>query len=114
MMRLRARKVLGLIFLLLFVSYYSSITLFWHSHKLGYTIIFHSHPFSNQQHNHTAAQYDLIKILTVTAGFIAFSGLFVIGSLVGKRYLLVAKPISNALQYNPDAYYRRGPPVGLN
>jgi hypothetical protein len=99
--------------LLLFISYYGSITLFWHSHKLGYTTIFHSHPFGNPNHTHTTAQYDLIKVLSETAGFVTVTGLSVWAAIEGRSNLLVAKPVASIPQNQAIIYFRRGPPIRL-
>jgi len=110
-MKKRVKQILTHILLFLFVSYYGSITLFWHSHHLGNTTIVHSHPFNNTQHSHSAAQFDLIKVLTETAGFIGISGLFVALALKAKSHLFATKPASNRKQTDSVVWYRRGPPA---
>lgn len=109
-MKNKVKSILSHLLLILFISYYGSITLFWHSHHLGNTIIVHSHPFNNAQHSHTTAQYDLIKVLTETAGFIGFIGLWVAGLLNANRLLFVSPSTSNALLFDSAVWYRRGPP----
>lgn len=60
--------------LILFVSYYSGITLFYHAHLVNGEIIVHSHPFVNsknkqspfQPHSHSSASYFLIQQLMQT------------------------------------------------
>lgn len=60
--------------LILFVSYYSGITLFYHAHMVNGVIIVHSHPFLNsknkqipvQSHSHSSACYFLIEQLNQT------------------------------------------------
>ncbi len=57
--------------LILFVSYYSAITLFYHAHLVNGQIIVHSHPYiksqdkqnSFQSHFHSPASYSLIQQL---------------------------------------------------
>ena len=55
--------------LILFIGYYSSITLFYHTHLVNGEIIVHSHPFSKtkqgpfQSHSHSSAAYVLIQHL---------------------------------------------------
>jgi hypothetical protein len=55
--------------LILFMGYYSSITLFYHAHLVNGEIIVHSHPFSKtkqgpfQPHSHSSAAYVLIQHL---------------------------------------------------
>jgi hypothetical protein len=56
--------------LLLFVSYYSSITLFYHSHFVDGRQITHSHPYipasdnGSPSHQHTDNEFLLIQMLT--------------------------------------------------
>jgi hypothetical protein len=109
-MRNKVKSILSQLLLVLFISYYGSITLFWHSHHLGNTTIVHSHPFNNTQHSHTAAQYDLIKVLTETAGFIGFIGLCGGGLLSSNRLSFASVLTSKALQFDSAIWYRRGPP----
>jgi len=112
-MEKRVKQILTHILLLLFVTYYSSITLFWHSHHLGNTTIVHSHPFNNTQHSHTAAQYDLIKGLSETAGFVDFAALIVALALKAKSHLFDPNSISKSLQQFKTVWNRRGPPAYL-
>ena len=111
LMKKRVKQILTHVLLLLFVSYYGSITLFWHSHHLGNTTIVHSHPFSNTQHSHTAAQYDLIKVLTETVGFIGVGGLIVALALKAKSHLFALESIYKRLQQCTVVCHRRGPPA---
>jgi len=110
-MKERVKQILTHVLLLLFISYYGSITLFWHSHHLGNTTIVHSHPFNNTQHSHTAAQYDLIKVLTETAGFIGVGGLIVALALKAKSHLFDLESISKSFQQFTVVWHRRGPPT---
>lgn len=112
-MKKRVKQILSHVLLLLFISYYSSITLFWHSHHLGNTTIVHSHPFNNTQHSHTAPQYDLIKVLTETAGFIGLGGFIIAAALKVKSHEFAPKAVSEAFQYDSVVWYRRGPPAYL-
>jgi len=113
-MKNKLRTILSQILLVLFVSYYGSITLFWHSHRLGNITIVHSHPFSNNQHSHSAAQIDLIKVLTETAGFIGIAGFCFSNALKAKKHLFSSKAISEALLYDSVVWFRRGPPVSFS
>lgn len=110
-MKNKVRSTVSYLLLFLFIGYYGSITLFWHTHRQGTEIILHSHPFNNQGHTHTAAQYNLIKILSSTSGFIALAGL-----LLAKIYFRIGQPIlpipdRQNLQLYPLIWFRRGPPV---
>jgi hypothetical protein len=111
-MHQRGRTIAGLIFILLFLSYYSSITLFWHSHQLGNITIVHSHPFShNSTHSHSTAQYDLIKILSETAGFVSFASFLLAKAFMAKKCSFRTKQTTKALQFYSVVWFRRGPPT---
>lgn len=55
----------------LFIGYYSSITLFYHTHLVNGVVIVHSHPFKSsnnnqnpvQSHSHSSASYVVIDHL---------------------------------------------------
>lgn len=55
----------------LFIGYYSSITLFFHTHMVNGVVIVHSHPFNNsnnnqnpfQSHSHSSASYVVVDHL---------------------------------------------------
>ena len=57
--------------LLLFMSYYISITMFYHSHNVNGQIITHSHLYNHdktnknpyESHSHTSSQYNVIQHL---------------------------------------------------
>ncbi len=67
-------RILGYTLVLLFVSYYSNITFFYHSHLVNGNIITHSHWFKDfdnhtpvQSHGHSSEEYIYIHILENTA-----------------------------------------------
>lgn len=61
--------VFRFLLLILFIGYYSGITLFYHTHLVNGEIIVHSHPFSKtkqspfQSHAHSSAAYVQIQHL---------------------------------------------------
>lgn len=65
----RIKEFFGYAFLILFLGYYGSITLFYHSHLvLGDTIV-HSHPFKSDNngkplHSHSGKEYITIQFLS--------------------------------------------------
>ena len=63
-MNLRARQFVGLLFFILFASYWYGITCFPHSHVENGVVIVHSHPFDDEHHTHTDVQYETIFYLT--------------------------------------------------
>lgn len=72
MTHFRKRIVVGfrLLLLLLFVGYYSSVTLFFHAHLVNGVVVVHSHPFQKstgngptQSHSHSSSALVLIQHL---------------------------------------------------
>jgi len=102
---------MGYLLLFLFIGYYGSITLFWHTHYSGNETITHSHPFNNPNHAHTAAQYDLIKLLSTVAGLLFGGGLLLAKLYSGKPQSIIAKPKIHLFQHYLSSYFRRGPPA---
>ena len=101
---------LRFLLLILFVSYYGSITLFYHAHRVNEQIIVHSHPFNNQEHSHSAAQYDLIKILSSFSGLAALTGLMLAIQFFGLRQTQKVKPDSHTRLIYAQVWFLRGPP----
>ncbi len=56
MRKLEQRIYLPIGLLLLFVSYFSGISLFTHTHVVNGVVIAHSHPFAKDKHNHSITQ----------------------------------------------------------
>ena len=96
--------------LILFVSYYGSIILFYHAHTVNEQIIVHSHPFNNPEHSHSAAQYDLIKMLSAFSGLAALTGLLLAIQFFGKKQTPKVQPDSHTRMIYPQVWFRRGPP----
>lgn len=72
-MRQRCRCILSILLLVLFMGYYVGGVAFPHVHKVGDTLIVHSHPYLPTSqgaagHTHTAAAFSTIAVLT---GFVA-------------------------------------------
>lgn len=66
----RMQFFLKIIFSVIFLLYFSSITFFTHSHVINGVTIVHSHPFAEDNegkplHQHTGAEIQLINILSV-------------------------------------------------
>ena len=60
----KKKKIISLLLLTLFVSYYASTTLFFHSHQYAWGTIIHSHPYTAATHAHSANALQLINTLT--------------------------------------------------
>ena len=81
-MKRRQNKITGYLFLLLFLGYYASITLFSHTHIVDGVTIVHSHPYKSGSgrnpvnHQHTADGFVLIHFISnllTTVSFVAIS-----------------------------------------
>ena len=56
----------ALALLVLFATYWSSITLFPHAHRIGNRVYVHSHPFADtNNHSHTEQQLQVIEYLSL-------------------------------------------------
>lgn len=59
-------KIIALGLLLLFATYWSSITLFPHAHRIGNRVYVHSHPFADaNNHSHSEQQLQVIEYLSL-------------------------------------------------
>lgn len=62
------RKSLGILLLILFISYQGANTIFMHTHQEGKNLIMHSHPYGkNTPHTHLLGDFFLIHTLTFIA-----------------------------------------------
>lgn len=92
----------GILFLSIFVFYYTGITFFPHVHRYGHEILVHSHPYKkdcngNPNHTHTNVEIILIAGLSnFTTTAIVLSALMGILSVVLYRnpYVHVANAVS--------------------
>ena len=71
------RNITALALLLLFVGYWSSITLFPHAHHINGRVYVHSHPFADAHPNHTHSQQEFqfikhLSYLVMTAATVVF------------------------------------------
>jgi len=79
------RKWAGFIFLILFCSYFGSITFFQHAHIIDGVTVVHSHPFKSQpgeepdNHRHSKSGFLLIRIIS---SFIATVPIFLTGTII--------------------------------
>jgi len=62
----KKKKIISLLFLALYTSYYVSVSFFFHSHEYTWGTVTHSHPFTSSTHTHTAEALQLIDNLTNT------------------------------------------------
>ena len=103
------KTIYGYILTLLFIAYYFSCTLFYHTHKLETGNITHSHPFSNQEHSHNNNAYHAINNLS-TILFIVALGILLKSFLLEKLTFII--DYNSAIKVNNyySLYFLRGPP----
>lgn len=65
MMKRLLRNTSAFFLLVLFIGFWSSTHLFYHTHIVDGQIIVHSHPFGNSSSGHTSQELKLISILSV-------------------------------------------------
>lgn len=65
MMKRLLRNTSVFFLLVLFIGFWSSTHLFYHTHIVDGQIIVHSHPFGNSSSGHTSQELKLISILSV-------------------------------------------------
>jgi hypothetical protein len=105
-------------FLLLFLGFFGSITLFDHAHIVDGTTIVHSHPYKTNSHSiplhsHSEKGYITIQLLS----FLAYTFLFIcfnfktIPPLVGKIVLKIKEGMTYHLIHY--LYLLRAPPAGM-
>ncbi|MDD2437005.1 MAG: hypothetical protein PHG27_05435 [Massilibacteroides sp.] len=102
----RRNFVLGILFLILFVFYYSGITFFPHAHVHNHTTIVHSHPYQkdsqgNPTHTHNKTEFALIAVLShmVMTGAV----FFVVWTI--SQMLFYRKIHFRGLDFNPLTSY---------
>ncbi len=121
MSSLKVKLILKYLLTLLFIGYYFSITLFYHSHVINGKEIVHSHFYWNSdrangepvKHSHTQDEFLALQIIsqfitTIVTGFLFLKMIRVLLSL----FLI---PL-NELRYKAvflHSYLLRGPPSGL-
>ena len=110
-------RIGSILMLLLYLSYYISITSFYHTHQYAWGYIIHSHfyiPFEGNgnpvdSHQHTAAQFQAIALLSQLAFICLFAG-FVLFAAIVVRYVF-----ASIRRYTPHTHLihslLRAPPV---
>jgi len=71
----KVKKILSLVLLVLYTSYYTSTTCFVHTHQTPWGPVTHSHPYTSGTHTHSTNALQLIASLT-TLLFIGGGALF--------------------------------------
>lgn len=113
-MRKYNRNIGAALLLVLFAWYWSSVTLFPHTHNVdGYTYV-HSHPFSgssnNPGHSHTPQQFQLIAHLSLLVMTAAMLVAFVL-RLLGVSFIFKPQHPSARQDAPIRIYGLRAPPA---
>jgi hypothetical protein len=105
--------------LILFIGYYASITLFYHSHTINSKTIYHSHPYfpltdaDGLPINHSHTENELVFIKSLTLFIYTFIPAFLLVKLIISGSF--RSPVNESV-FSPlvqAGYSLRGPPVIL-
>ena len=108
-MHLRNRPFFKCLLVGLFLVHYMSVVFFTHVHVEGSHLIAHSHPYSNSHHQHSSADFSLIRSLSF-AVTIAFAMVFASVFRHVTQVILVKHPFFRTIAfYNPLAPLRAPP-----
>ena len=109
-MRLRNSSLLKWLLVTLFMFHYMSGAFFTHVHIEGSQLVTHSHPYSNAQHQHSSADFSLIRSLSsVLTLFVAvvYASIFL---HITRVFLVAYQENRQTCFYNPLAPLR-APPI---
>jgi hypothetical protein len=121
MIKSRIKLFIELLVLLLFVGYYSGVTMFYHTHTVNGVTIVHSHPFLKHtdkqghpiEHSHTREGFQFIQftshfVFTIFMAIVASSVFFI---LLSKHIYPIVKTFFHFDR--DDNIPLRAPPVYL-
>lgn len=113
-MRKYARNAGAALLLILFAGYWSSVTLFPHTHHIDGGVYVHSHPYSgpsnNPSHSHTAQQFQLIAHLSLLVLAAATLVAFAL-QLLGATFLYPTRKTARRQAAPIRVYGLRAPPA---
>ncbi len=112
-MKKQKRNIGGWLLLLLFWGYWTSTTLFPHTHMIGGHVLVHSHIFfgtSGSDHQHTAQQFQLIAQLSMLVATALTFFLF-LQELLGKSFVFLEQKTSARCDRAVRIFRLRAPPV---
>lgn len=95
----------------LFFAYMGCISLFRHSHIVNGVTIVHSHPFAQEEHEHSSSELELIQHFnTVWIDDTLFPAATGFAPLQFLCRIVSETPASNPLQIEESLFFLRGPP----
>ena len=108
-MRLRNYPLLKWLLVVLFMFHYINGVFFTHVHVEGSRFVTHSHPYSNAQHQHSSADFSLIRSLSL-AVTIAFAIVFASVFCYVMQIIVCKRDLFDYIRfYNPLAPLRAPP-----
>ncbi|MFA6326744.1 MAG: hypothetical protein WCX21_06290 [Bacteroidales bacterium] len=109
-MNSRNYRTIAGILAVIFLTYYGSVTLFYHQHDLNGMMVSHSHPFHSSSHTHSAEAFDTIHHLSqfITVAFVFAAYIPFIHKLAE---LLFPESVSFVFLPNAGSCQLRAPPV---
>jgi hypothetical protein len=114
----RFKRIYGYFLLILFLGYYGSITLFYHSHIVNGDTIVHSHPSRTNSHgvpihSHTDKGFITVHLLScfVVSFILVYFNFRTIAPIVNKIVLKTKQGSANHTFYY--LYSLRGPPLDI-
>ena len=108
-MRLRNYPFLKWLLVVLFMFHYMNGVFFTHVHFEGSSFVTHSHPYSNSQHQHSSADFSLIRSLSL-AVTIAFAIVFASVFCYVMQIIVCKRDLFDYIRfYNPLAPLRAPP-----
>lgn len=108
-MRLRNYPFLKCLLVLLFIFHYMSGVFFTHVHVEGSHLVAHSHPYSNSQHQHSSADFSLIRSLSL-AVTIVFAMVFASVFRHVTQIIVVKRDLFDVIQFYNLLAPLRAPP----
>lgn len=112
-MGIKCRNKLAAVFLLaLLFSYKIAVTMFVHTHVVDGTMVAHSHPFTNSNHNHSPSQVFAIgQLSTFNSDELVFAAeIKAYYNIVDE--ILVSRKVVPALESHLKGLSLRAPPPG--
>ena len=107
---IRIKKIVSLLFVVLYVSYYVNTHFFNHLHQYTWGTITHSHPYSSDTHSHSDKDLYLIDSLT-TLLFVGVEVVFYLALLSVSKALYSFVETRRATSLHIYSNQLRAPPV---
>jgi len=112
------RRHIAIVLSILYVCFWASTHLFFHTHYLPDGVITHSHPYfpwdkDEPHHSHTAAQFQIIDVLG-TALFVSSDPIFVFAVAICLCIILLSVTSCKSISSYYTISLLRAPPVSVS